>query len=94
MLCMTPDGKQVWTSGRTDRFGLGPYTVADGLLFVMNDDGRLTMAEASPDAWRPLASAQVLVDGHETWAPIAVAGGRMLVRDLHRLVCLDVQKKP
>jgi outer membrane protein assembly factor BamB len=58
----------------------------------MNDDGVLTMAEASPAGFKMLARAKVL-DGHETWAPLAIAGGRLIVRDLERLVCLDVRKE-
>jgi len=91
LLCMDLTGRHLWASGRDYRFGLGPYLVADGLLFAMNDDGELTLAEATPEAFRPLARATVLPGGHETWAPMAIANGRLLVRDLKRLVCLDVR---
>jgi len=92
LVCMDIEGKHAWTSGRKNRFGLGPYVVADGCLLVMNDDGLLVMAEASGDAYRPLAKAKVL-NGHETWAPMVVVGGRLLVRDLKRMVCLDLRKE-
>jgi len=36
-----------------------------------------------------LAQAQVL-KGRESWAPLALAGGRLIVRDLTRMVCLEV----
>jgi outer membrane protein assembly factor BamB len=92
LICMDLRGGHVWASGREHRFGLGPYMIADGLLFAMNDEGVLTMAEATAEAFRPLATARVLPDGHETWAPMAIADGRLLVRDLKSLVCLDVRK--
>jgi len=92
LICMNLTGEHVWASGRDHRFGLGPYLIADGLLFAMNDEGVLTMAEASAEAFRPLARAKVLADGHETWAPLAIADGRLLVRDLRHMVCLDVRK--
>lgn len=91
LICMAPDGKHAWASEGRDRFGLGPYMIADGLVFAMDDDGLLSLVEASPAAYKRLAQAKVL-DGHEAWAPMAIAGGRLLVRDLTRMVCLDVRK--
>ena len=89
MVCLGLDGKIVWTSGNTQTFGLGAYTIADGLLFAIGDNGKLTMAEASPAGWKPLAQAKVL-DGPDCWGPMAVVGGRLLARDLNHMVCLDV----
>ena len=91
LVCLDIEGKHVWTSGPAARFGLGPYMIADGLILAMNDDGLLVIAEASPDAYKPLAKAKVL-KGHETWAPMALVGGRLLVRDLKQMICLDVKK--
>jgi len=92
LICMDLTGRHVWTSGRDHRFGLGPYMIADGLLFAMDGQGVLTLAEATAEAFKPLARAEVLEDGHETWAPLAIADGHLLVRDLERMVCLDVRK--
>jgi len=89
LVCMGLDGKQIWTSGTGSRFGLGPYTIADGMIFVMNDTGVLTLAEATPQGYRRLARAKVLA-GHESWGPMAVAGGRLILRDLTRMICIDV----
>ena len=75
--------------GTKEKFGLGPFLIANGKIFVMNDDGLLTLAEASPAGYRSLVKSRVLND-HDSWAPMALAGGRLLVRDLTQLVCLDV----
>ena len=91
LVCLDPDGRTKWTSSSAHKFGLGPYTILNGLIYVMNDDGRLTVAEATPEAYRPLASAQVL-QGHESWGPMAFASGRLIVRDLTRMVCLDIME--
>lgn len=88
-VCLDMEGTEVWTSGSAHRFGLGPYLMADGLFFILDDDGRLTLAEATPQQYRQLAGAQVL-DGHESWGPIAFAAGRLIFRDLTTMVCLDV----
>ena len=92
LVCMDLEGKHAWRSGRGAKFGLGPYLVADGCLLVMNDDGLLVMAEAAGDAYKPLAKAKVL-GGHETWAPMALVSGRLLVRDLKQMKCLDMRKE-
>lgn len=92
LVCLDLNGKVLWTSGTGNRFGLGPFMIAGGKIFVMDDSGGLTMAAATPDGFKPLAKAKVL-DGHDSWGPMAIAGGRLIVRDLTRMVCLDLGKK-
>ncbi|MGD0536169.1 MAG: PQQ-binding-like beta-propeller repeat protein [Verrucomicrobiota bacterium] len=91
-VCLDPAGKIVWVSDPGTNFGLGPFLVAGDLIYAMNDSGKLTLLEASPAKYTPLASAQVL-KGRDSWAPMALVGGRLLARDLTRLVCLDVAAK-
>jgi len=90
LVCLDLDGNLVWNSGPSHRFGLGPYMIADGMIYVMDDSGLLTLATATPDGYEQLAQAQVL-EGHDSWGPMAMAGGRLIVRDLTRMVCLDVR---
>jgi outer membrane protein assembly factor BamB len=89
LVCLDLAGNEVWKSGSRNKFGLGPYMIADGLIFVLDDSGVLTAAEASPAGYKPLARAQVL-DGNDAWGPMALVGGRLIVRDLTRMACLDV----
>ena len=44
---MDLEGGELWNSG-SDRFGHGPYMIADGLILAMDNRGKLTMAEATP----------------------------------------------
>lgn len=92
LVCLDLQGKLRWASGMSHRFGLGPFLVANGKILVMNDDGELTMAQATAEGFKPLAQAKVL-DGHDAWGPMAMAGNRLIVRDLTRMVCLDLRKK-
>lgn len=92
LVCLDLQGKVLWTSGMNHRFGLGPFLIADGKILVMNDDGELTMAQATPEGFHLLAHAKVLA-GHDAWAPMALAGGRLIARDLTRMTCLDLRKK-
>jgi outer membrane protein assembly factor BamB len=92
LVCLDLSGKEVWNSGR-DKFGSAPYMVAGGLIYAMNDDGVLTLAETTPQAYRPLARAEVIEGGVDSWGPLALVAGRLIARDMTRMVCLDVAEK-
>lgn len=91
LVCLGTDGQVRWRSG-AQRYGLGPFMLADGLILLMNDSGVLSLVEANPSVFRSVARATVIDDGHESWGPLALVDGRLLVRDMTRLVCLDLRK--
>jgi outer membrane protein assembly factor BamB len=75
------------------RFGLGPHLLTDeGLMFAVNNEGRLTLLEVTADGYRELASTDLFTDGHDAWGPLALVAGRLLVRDMTRLKCVDVSQ--
>ncbi len=82
----------LWTSGKTKRYGLGPYIIADGKFFILNDDGTLTIAKASTEKFIELDKAKI-IDGQDAWGPIAIADGRLIMRDSKEMVCIDIRKK-
>jgi outer membrane protein assembly factor BamB len=88
-VCMDLQGNEIWDSGQ-EKFGHGPYLIADGLLLIFGEDGMLVAAEATPEAYRPLWRLPVYEKGHEAWGPMAIAGGRLIVRDMTRMTCLDL----
>jgi outer membrane protein assembly factor BamB len=92
LTCLEPSGKIAWTSTSAHKFELGPYIIADGLIYVMNDSGLLTLAEATPTGYMQLAEAKVL-EGPDAWGPMAIAGGRLILRDMNRMICLDVAER-
>ena len=92
LTCLDSNGSISWTSTSAHQFGLGPYLVADTLIFVMDNSGLLTLAEATPTGYVRLDSAKVL-EGPESWGPMALAGARLIVRDLRRMICLDVARR-
>lgn len=91
LVCMKPDGTRAWSSGKENRFGLGPFIIADGKVFILSDEGVLTIAEASTSNFKKLDEVKVL-SGPEAWGPLAIADGRMLLRDLEEMKCLDLRK--
>ena len=80
------------SSGKTVRFGLGPYIMADGKFFILNDNGEMTIAKASPQGFTLLDKAKI-IDGQDAWGPIAITGGYLLMRDSRQLVCLDIRAR-
>jgi len=68
--------------------GKGSLIVADGLLIILSDLGKLVLAEATPEGYQEKAQAKVL-DG-KTWTSPSLAGRHLFLRDMNHLVCLDL----
>ncbi len=92
-VCSKPDNfkKILWTSGKTQRFGLGPYIIADDKFFILNDDGTLTIAKASTKKFVLLDKIKI-IDGQDAWGPFAIADGILILRDSKLMVCIDLRK--
>jgi len=88
--CLDLNGNIVWTSRGKATFGLGSYLLADGMFFVLDGDtGMLRLLEADATGYKELGSAQVL-SGNNVWGPMALVDGRLVVRDMTQMVCLEV----
>jgi outer membrane protein assembly factor BamB len=94
--CLGLDGKVIWESPLTDdpkisrTFGLGGFLLADGMFFLLDGDtGMLRLIEASTKEYKELASAQIL-SGEDVWGPLALADGKLIIRDMSQMVCLQV----
>ena len=92
LVCVSPaDTKNIiWSSGKETRFGLGPYFIADNKMFILNDDGTLTIARPSTETYIQLEQVVIIENGHDAWAPFALADGYLLMRDSKKLVCIDL----
>jgi outer membrane protein assembly factor BamB len=90
-VCWDPDGGLVWSSGEAHRYGLGPSLLADGRFLILSDEGVLTFARADAAGFEPVGTAQIL-NGRDSWAPLALVEGRLLARDSLTMVCLDLRK--
>lgn len=90
-VCYDTDGNLVWSSGNDNRFGLGPFLLADNKFYILDDDGKLTMIDAATREFKKLGEAQVL-HGHDAWGPLAIAGDRLLLRDMNNLACINLSQ--
>jgi outer membrane protein assembly factor BamB len=87
------EGAFIWGSGKTAKFELGPFILADDKFYILSDSGWLTMVKASLEGYQEIGKIHLIKGGVDAWAPIAVANGRMLLRDKLKFVCIDVDKR-
>ncbi len=106
MVCMSMEGKIMWKTKRAPDFNKGSMILADGLLLATDGAETLYLIEPDPSGFKQLASAQVLAEGgsgsendpmasrvggrNQNWAPLALAGGKLLLRDQSQLKCVNV----
>lgn len=89
--CLNLDGKPVWTSEGKADFELGSYLLADGMFYVLEGKtGMLRLLEANTTGYKELASARLLA-GPDVWAPMALSQGKLLIRDMSKMICLQVK---
>lgn len=80
-------GKVMWSQ---DRFAAGSVLLAGNRLLIMRENGELILADASPEAFRPRARAQVLPATVRAFP--ALSDGLLYVRNERTLVCLDLRR--
>jgi hypothetical protein len=106
MVCMSMDGKILWKTKRSPDFNKGSMILAEGLILATDGAQTLYLVEPDPSGFKQLASAKVLGEGGtgsendalatrvggqtQNWAPLALADGKLLVRDQANLKCLKV----
>jgi len=81
-----------WSSGKVRwdvEMKAGTIAVAGDKLVVLAESGELTIASARPDAFDPLARAQILGSG--TRAPFALSEGLLVARDKAQVVVFDLR---
>lgn len=93
MVCVPSDDPTeiVWASGPTARFGLGPYIIADDKFYLLNDDATLIILQKSTNRYIELDRVR-LFEGHDAWAPLAIADGYMVLRDSKTMICIHLAK--
>ena len=92
LVCMGIDGKVRWRTGENPPFVRGGMILADGMLLATDGNTKAYLIEPGPTGFKPLASA-VLLERGENWAPLALADGKLLIRDQKNLKCLVVAEQ-
>ncbi|MHC4439851.1 MAG: outer membrane protein assembly factor BamB family protein [Planctomycetota bacterium] len=104
IVCMGMDGKIMWKTKRDPDFNKGSMILVDGLILATDGAKTLYLIEPDPTGFKSLASAELLSEAGtdsegiaariggstQNWAPIALADGKLLVRDHSQLKCVKV----
>lgn len=95
LLCLGLDGKEKWRTGSAPYFGLGNAILAgDHLLVQDGDDGTLRVVKASAQGYELVAEATIFPEARDRreqmWAPMALAGEKLLMRSQSELVCVQL----
>jgi hypothetical protein len=91
LACMDMNGKVMWKTMRNPLFDKGSMILVDGLILATDGRKTLYLIQPDPTGFKPLASAELLGEGLN-WGPMALADGKLLVRDQSRLMCLKIAK--
>ena len=99
LVCMSLDGEVKWITRRAPLFDKGGMILADGMLLITDGASKLYLVEPDPSAFKPIATSELLKGDTgdqrfptQNWAPLALANGRLLIRDQSRLMCVRVAK--
>jgi hypothetical protein len=102
LVCMSMDGQIMWKTKNEPEFNKGSMILAEGLILATDGAKSLYLIEPNPVEFTPLATAELLVEelnpdasraaryGSQNWAPIALADGKLLIRDHNRMMCVKV----
>jgi outer membrane protein assembly factor BamB len=83
----TATGKELWKKPKVGRYHASLLRTGDDKLLLLDDGGHLILLEPDPKEYRELARSKVC---GETWAHPALADGRLYVRDMDKLYCLQL----
>jgi outer membrane protein assembly factor BamB len=93
LLCADLEGNVKWQTGRDPGFDWGGLLLADGMIYTVDGNrGDLCMVAPDPSGYRE-AGRFNLLSGEQIWGTIALADGRILVRDQKQMKCVDVRRK-
>jgi outer membrane protein assembly factor BamB len=79
-------GDLKWKGGR---YGFGQVVLAGGHLIVLTEDGQLALVRATPEKHDEVARFAAIKG--KTWNYPALAGGRLLVRNLQEMAAFDLR---
>ena len=88
------EGEVVWGKEDVPGFEMGSVILVNGLIVNQNGkNGDIHLIEPSPEGYKELGKASFFdSEKSQAWAPMAFANGKLLMRDMEKMVCVDLQK--
>lgn len=90
LVCMDMNGQIMWKTRRSPNFDKGSMILADGLILATDGMKSLYLIEPDPSAFKTVSKADIFEGGSQNWAPIALADGKLLIRDQKKMLCIKV----
>ena len=90
------DGKAAWELSKTESQGLGEggSIVRFGdYLITLGERGKLSLGKATPEGYTKISTVAKITNGKNIWATPTIANGKLYVKGLEELVCLDITGK-
>jgi outer membrane protein assembly factor BamB len=82
-------GRTMW---RERSVGKGSLVAADGMLYVLGEQGGVALVRANPEAYEEVSRFDIEVE-RKSWAHPVVTGGRLYLRNRAKLMCYDVKPR-
>jgi outer membrane protein assembly factor BamB len=94
MKCLTLDGTVVWDSDSVPGFEMGGMILVNGLILNQNGkNGDIHLIKPSPEGYIELGKASFFdSDKTQAWAPLAFSKGKLIIRDMEKMVCIDLSQ--
>ena len=94
MKCLNLDGKVVWNNDSVPGFELGGMILVNGLILNQNGkNGDIHLIKPSPEGYIELGKASFFdSDKSMAWAPLAFSQGKLIIRDMEKMVCIDLNQ--
>jgi len=104
MVCMSMEGEIMWKTKREPDFNKGSMILADGLILATDGSESLYLVKPDPKGFNPVSSCKLFTGTEENnegaeqqegavsqnWAPLALADGKLLIRDQKKMLCVKV----
>ncbi|MGI6457299.1 MAG: PQQ-binding-like beta-propeller repeat protein [bacterium] len=96
LVCMDTQGNIQWSTKDDPSMDRGGFIIVDGKILALGgESGILYMLEATPEEVKVLNSAPMFDNlkrrDNTIWAPLALSNGRLIIRNLEVMKCLDLR---
>lgn len=104
MVCMDMEGNIKWKTRRSPDFNRGSIIIVDGMMLATDGAKSLYLIEPDPNEYKQIAKAELLIEkqddsgdsfmasfGIQNWAPMALSGGKLLLRDQTHMICVNIK---
>lgn len=93
MACLDMNGNRVWEKESGGNFEMGSMILVNGLIINQNGkNGDIHLIEPTPEGYKELGKASFFDSKKsQAWSPMAFSNGKLLVRDMEKIVCVDLR---